>query len=464
MIVDNTKTAEAEKRQLRETFSEQENAAPPAYDARDPSLTSSPNAGSSRAPPPPPPTSPPPDAVGSEVSASDVSPSQTTPGRSVENMNARIQANPFLTPPTNFVSVVEGNGAVKGSWTIDTSLSPPTALLAPIPAGLDIRPNLSINCSNGAINANVRFVRGDEQPRGLVSTVTHNGTIRVAVMSRGQQRVWIRCRSSNGAVKVLLPRDFNGLFAYRARNGTVNWSTGVNAAKTTFSLDRGVGKGFIGDWANANLDGLNSDVNKPLPSPDTSQVTRSHSRQRSASSLDSDFPHPSFPDPEVRVWSPDAREGSELHIPSRRTFSGSAVSSSTLSPDQSASQVGVGENLSPTPLHDASRTNGLRIPLSRSTTPVSGSVVSSTAASAASGSDSLLDDTARAWQGDMLEIDCENGTIKIAFVDEPKDHGRTGSLAIGAAKFVKGWLADRGMSADRFTGLTREASMWVKGS
>jgi hypothetical protein len=147
-----------------------QDAAPPAYDASDPIAgpsTSSPFVA--------PPTSPPLD--GGPPTGPD-----PNSERSIENIRARIQANPFITPPTNFVSIAEGNNAVKGSWTIDTSLSPPVPLLAPLSPG-ELRPNLKLDCHNGSIHANVRFVQGDVHPRALVHASTYNGSVRVAVVS-----------------------------------------------------------------------------------------------------------------------------------------------------------------------------------------------------------------------------------------------------------------------------------------
>jgi hypothetical protein len=72
-------------------------------------------------------------------------------------------------------------------------------------------------------------------------------------MSRGKQRVSIKCQSHNGAIKVLLPRDFTGLVGYRTHNGNTLFSPAVKGCTTTFSLTRGVGKCFIGDWQHAEF-------------------------------------------------------------------------------------------------------------------------------------------------------------------------------------------------------------------
>lgn len=145
---------------------QQDNTAPPAYEPRQPVASGS---GSTPA------------ASGSLSPTQGAGPSNCH-NRSIDNVNARILSNPFLTPPTNFVSIVEGNNSVKGSWTLDTSLSPPASLLAPLSNPRDVRPNLKIDCHNGSINANVRLVRGDDQPRALLDANTWNGSTRIAVV------------------------------------------------------------------------------------------------------------------------------------------------------------------------------------------------------------------------------------------------------------------------------------------
>lgn len=440
-------------------------------------------------------------------------------------MNARIQSNPFLTPPTNYVSVVEGNSAVKGSWTIDTSLHPPLSLLAPLPNPDEVRPNLRLDCSNGSINANVRFVEGDGQPRATIHASSNNGSVRIAVvsqshlspvtiqlitlsqMSRGKQKVSIRCTTLNGSIKILLPRDYNGLLGYRTHNGSTLFSPAVKAEMTTFSVQRGVGKGFIGDWRGANFTALRSpqqrrpsldqDAPRSHSLPTEVSATHPHSnlyvhdyvthgrRPSNASSYGYESPPlPSFPDPEVRVSGPhdenygygDDDGSSDLYSAPGR--SDSFVSSSTLLPSQSASQVGSGSadgHLHPPNFFSNNRSrspsaNGRRTPISRSTTPSSSydpnkplpspSIISS----APSMNTTLFDEASSAWEGDLIEVETINGTIRIAFVDEPKDHSRTSTLAMGAARFVKGWLAEKGVNTDRFVGMSREASSWVKGT
>jgi hypothetical protein len=301
------------------------------------------------------------------------------------------------------------------------------------------------------------------------------------------------CQSHNGAIKVLLPRDFTGLVGYRTHNGSTLFSPAVKGCMTTFSVTRGVGKCFIGDWQHAEFspqiapaaaaqhpvdaprhlsptDTASSGNTGSCPSSPGSPGPRSHMRRISATSTYYEAP---VPDPQVRIWSPEPSSHGDYEYAASSVGSSSGAasavphgtasiaSSSTLLPSHSASQIGTGQNLSPTPFY----ANGLsdmrtRSPKSHARVPTPSTVSSSTYVQ--SSSNSLLDDASLSWQGDLLEVDTVNGTIRIAFVDEPKE-SKTGSIAQGAARLVKSWLAERGVNADKLVGLTREASGWMKG-
>jgi len=301
--------------------------------------------------------------------------------------------------------------------------------------------------------------------------------------------VAIKCQSHNGAIKVLLPRDFTGLVGYRTHNGNTLFSPAVKGCTTTFSVTRGIGKCFIGDWQHAEFSpqtATEQPVDTPrqcsptgtagtnnassCPSSPGSQNPRSHMRRTSATSTHYEAP---ISDPQVRVWSPEPSSygdyecaassvGSSSGVASAAPYGNrSAVSSSTLLPSQSASQIGAGQNIFPTPSY-ANASTGIGTPnpcpKSHPTTPTPSTISSSTYVQP---STSLLDSASLSWQGDLLEVDTVNGTIRICFVDEPKE-SKT-NIAQGAARLVKSWLAEKGVSADRFVGLTREASGWMKG-
>lgn len=67
-------------------------------------------------------------------------------------------------------------------------------------------------------------------------------------MSRGTQRINLVAVSEHGTIEVFIPRDFVGLVRHRTKHGRFLPSDEVTACSTTFSLERGKGQTFIGDW------------------------------------------------------------------------------------------------------------------------------------------------------------------------------------------------------------------------
>lgn len=207
-----------------------------------------------------------------------------------------LPSPPFLTPPANFVSIVETHNAVRGSWTIDTTLPPPPAFVRPVssPArsnpGLFRKiafffpetpdryvgptPNLKLKSTHGRVDANVRIVHGSAnlKPARIDVRSTH-GSIRLAIvsihhdrfqfclstkliccqMSRDAQRLNIVAVSTHGTLEIFIPRDFVGLVRHRTKHGRFIPSDDVTACSTTFSFERGEGQTFIGDWRSVDF-------------------------------------------------------------------------------------------------------------------------------------------------------------------------------------------------------------------
>lgn len=135
--------------------------------------------------------------------------------RSASTSSPVIRANqepvppspPFVTPPTNFVFLQDTHNAVKGSWTIDTSLAPPPSFLRPdvapsppptpgffqrlasfIPQSQEKypgpTPNLKLKSTHGKVDANVRVVRGSkESPPARLDVRSQHGSVRLAIVS-----------------------------------------------------------------------------------------------------------------------------------------------------------------------------------------------------------------------------------------------------------------------------------------
>jgi len=164
----------------------------------------------------------------------------------------------FVTAATNYVYVSDANNSVKGSWTIDTDLSPPPALLAPVAESE--RKNLYVHSKNGSLNAKIRLI---SPPRALYERATfhcssQNGSVQVYVLPRSDQPFYLNAHSANGYVRVYLPRDFNGPIEHNTLNGTTTFSPEVRPHVTTFSSNKGEGKGFLGDWQSPQFAGIGS--------------------------------------------------------------------------------------------------------------------------------------------------------------------------------------------------------------
>lgn len=90
----------------------------------------------------------------------------------------------FITPATNYISVYQRHLGVKDSWTIDTALQPPPALLTrPWRGG---RKNLDVHSRHGAVDVKVQLVRTLEnhQHRATLQVGSRHGTVQVYIVRR----------------------------------------------------------------------------------------------------------------------------------------------------------------------------------------------------------------------------------------------------------------------------------------
>jgi len=154
----------------------------------------------------------------------------------------------FVTAATNYVYISDLNNSVKGSWKIDTDLSPPPAFLAPLEHSE--RKNLYVHSRNGSLNAKIRLI---SLPKAVYERATfhcssQNGSVGVHILPRSNQPFHLKAHSANGSVRVYLPRDFNGPIEYYTRNGSTTFSPEIRPHITMFSSTMGEGKCFLGDW------------------------------------------------------------------------------------------------------------------------------------------------------------------------------------------------------------------------
>lgn len=83
-------------------------------------------------------------------------------------------------PRTNFVSVSKREGSIRGTWSIDSSLQVPEALLAPLEANAE-RHNLSLQSKEGHLSANIDLLSLGPK-RASIFLFTKEGDINLAMV------------------------------------------------------------------------------------------------------------------------------------------------------------------------------------------------------------------------------------------------------------------------------------------
>ena len=83
-------------------------------------------------------------------------------------------------PRTNYVSVSKREGSISGTWTIDSSLQVPEALLAPLEANAQ-RHNLSLQSKEGHLSAKIALLSPGPE-RASIFLLTKEGDINLAMV------------------------------------------------------------------------------------------------------------------------------------------------------------------------------------------------------------------------------------------------------------------------------------------
>lgn len=183
--------------------------------------------------------------------------------------------------------MAQPNSRIKGSWIIDPALRIPTAFLPPLlPNETALtRKNLNLESRNGTVDADVYVMptrRADRKPsnhRVTIHTSSTNGTVTTTVVSgainlhrklstyhQGQHDVTasesektrlpllISTSSANGRIYVYLPRSFQGLVSVEIRNGSLRYSSDVQALLTPLSDFNRTQRAFIGHLDTSELE------------------------------------------------------------------------------------------------------------------------------------------------------------------------------------------------------------------
>jgi len=164
---------------------------------------------------------------------------------------------------SNFVSVLKGNGSVKGSWFLDPLLPIPKALLPPLLPGEteETRKNFNVLASNGTVDIDLTLLSSDlstqnpkiltDQKRTNIFTKAFNGNIKIAIHAPYLPRlpVLLNVCSLNGAISLTIPRSFQGIITITTQNGNVKFLGDMeNAINITSDVNK-TRRCFLGDFS-----------------------------------------------------------------------------------------------------------------------------------------------------------------------------------------------------------------------
>ncbi|KAJ7624837.1 hypothetical protein FB45DRAFT_751627, partial [Roridomyces roridus] len=158
--------------------------------------------------------------------------------------------------PTNFLSLSRSNGGLKGTYIIDPHIKIPSSLLAPLAADEteETRRNMSVQTSNGNIDANIYVVGDDaEVKRQCTLYLKASNASIVAKLHTNptspRPSINLHAYNSNGPITVHIPASFRGPLTIRARHGSPRLVGPLASATTTSSEASGTWRYFVGDLA-----------------------------------------------------------------------------------------------------------------------------------------------------------------------------------------------------------------------
>jgi len=155
-----------------------------------------------------------------------------------------------LPPASNYNAVENSNGSIKGTWVIDTTIEVPEALRTSkgFFGILKEQDNLSLSTTNGPIGADIHLVSNDPK-RATIGVKTQNGRVTIKLNRLYSQAIKLNGKTSNGPIRMAIPRNFVGPVKAKTNWGTVTFSDAIQKRTATFSKDTA----FIGDWQSAGF-------------------------------------------------------------------------------------------------------------------------------------------------------------------------------------------------------------------
>lgn len=161
---------------------------------------------------------------------------------------------PPLVPPSNFLTIERGNNSIKGTYSIDPTLSAPPGVVRPV--GNDNRDlHLLLKTTNSSIKSVVDVVKSvDAKGPARLQAQTTNGSITLTIHDPQQNRFNLRAITTNSSINIYIPRKFTGPVTTRTTHGSVTFAPSVQEQLRTFSEVASEAKYFIGDYVSTGYE------------------------------------------------------------------------------------------------------------------------------------------------------------------------------------------------------------------
>ncbi|KIK90637.1 hypothetical protein PAXRUDRAFT_831529 [Paxillus rubicundulus Ve08.2h10] len=166
--------------------------------------------------------------------------------------------------PTNYLTLVERDSAIRGTYMIDPHLHIPTHLLPPLAPGQteEERNNLYLHTRDGTVDVTIWLAgpaaNRDAKPpladkRTTIRVSSDDGPVTVRVNAVDYiDPFLLDVFTRDGRVTVLIPRSFHGPLHLKARDGGHALSDGVLGNSTSLGTAEGTVRYFVGDFSSAS--------------------------------------------------------------------------------------------------------------------------------------------------------------------------------------------------------------------
>jgi len=147
---------------------------------------------------------------------------------------------------TNYLECTETDRAIKGTWTIDSSLVVPSSVLEQQQwdESEGPRPNLNLSCKNNGVKGEI-VLCGPADDVVYLRVNSEYGALNLKVDNQTKQRTQMDFVTRYRGVTVYLPPDFTGHIECETKYGAVTFSNLVAQNLTRFSNHHGKHLAFL---------------------------------------------------------------------------------------------------------------------------------------------------------------------------------------------------------------------------